>query len=341
MKSDSSAWLSVTLLLLLQSSASVSGMKSDSSEWLSVTLLLLLQSSASVSGMKSDSSEWLSVTLLLLLQSSASVSEVLQLIGPAAPVVVSPCEDVVLPCYLSTRESAEDLEIRWFRGDYTAPVCLYQNSRYNSDRQDPAYKGRVELFSEELSRGNVSLTLRNITRSDHGRYRCMVLSDLWDDDTVIDLSVRAVSVSLHSPGGDQAQLLCRSEGWFPQPAVIWTDRDGNEVTSQPPTVDTDSQGLLSVSSYIPVKQESNIFSCLVRSTQPKADWESQLHIPRDYFPAPSGWMVALFLTAAVTVAASVLLVIQWRRMDREEKLAEWRWICSAAGGCINCCDSGP
>ncbi|XP_069043971.1 butyrophilin subfamily 2 member A2-like isoform X3 [Lepisosteus oculatus] len=323
-------------------------MKSDSSAWLSVTLLLLLQSSASVSGMKSDSSEWLSVTLLLLLQSSASVSEVFQVVGPAAPVVVSPGEDAVLPCYLSPSTNAEDLEIRWIR---RASVCWYQNRRYNSDRQDPAYKGRVELFSNELSRGNVSLTLRNITRSDHGKYRCMVLFDQSYEDTVIDLFVRAVSVSLHSPGGDQAQLLCRSEGWFPQPAVIWTDRDGNEVTSQPPTVDTDSQGLLSVSSYIPVKQESNIFSCLVRSTQPKADWESQLYIPRDYFPAPSGWMVALFLTAAVTVAASVLLVIQWRRMDREEKLnaipvilaeldavkrapipkSQWQWLCSAAG----------
>uniref|UniRef100_W5LW54 Ig-like domain-containing protein n=1 Tax=Lepisosteus oculatus TaxID=7918 RepID=W5LW54_LEPOC len=119
-----------------------------------------------------------------------SLSEVLQLVGPAAPVVVSPGEEAVLPCYLSTRESVEDLEIRWFRGDYTAPVCLYQNRRYNSDRQDPAYKGRVELFSKELSRGNVSLTLRNITRSDHGQYICMVLSDLWEDDTVIDLSVR-------------------------------------------------------------------------------------------------------------------------------------------------------
>ncbi|XP_069044032.1 butyrophilin subfamily 1 member A1-like [Lepisosteus oculatus] len=62
-------------------------------------------------------------------------------------------------------------------------------------------------------------------------------------------------------------------------------------------------------------------------------------------------MVALFLTAAVTVAASVLLVIQWRRMDREEKLnaipvilieldavkrapipkSQWQWLCSAAG----------
>ncbi|XP_069054543.1 butyrophilin subfamily 2 member A2-like [Lepisosteus oculatus] len=303
--------------------------------------------------MKSDSSEWLSVTLLLFLQSSASVSEVLQVVGPAAPVVVSPGEDAVLPCYLLPSISAEDLDIRWFREDHTAPVCLYQNRKCNSDTQDPAYKGRVKLSSNELSRGNVSLTLRNITRSDHGKYRCMVLSDVMDDNTVIDLSVRVVSVSLHSPGGDQAQLLCRSEGWFPQPAVIWTDRDGNGVTSQPPTVDTDSQGLLIVSSYIPVKQESNIFSCLVRSALPEPDWGSQLHIARDFFPAPSGWMVTLFLTAAVTVAASVLLVIQWRRMDKQETLlasqvnpllkreldavkrapipkSQWRWICSAA-----------
>ncbi|MBN3323584.1 BT1A1 protein, partial [Atractosteus spatula] len=165
----------------------------------------------------------------------------------------------------------------------------------------------------------------------------MVVSKQVEDDTVIDLGVRALgsqpSVSLHSTGGDQAQLLCRSEGWFPQPVVIWTDRDGNEVTSQPPTVDTDSQGLLSVSSYIPVKQESNIFSCLVRSALPEPDWGSQLHIPRNFFSAPSGWMMTLFLTAAVTVAASVLLVIQWRRMDsmlfvKREKAVEIGHTCA-------------
>ncbi|MBN3315105.1 TRI39 ligase, partial [Atractosteus spatula] len=35
----------------------------------------------------------------------------------------------------------------------------------------------------------------------------------------------------------------------------------------------------------------------------------------DFFPGPSGWMVALCVAAAVAVAASALLVIQWRRMD--------------------------
>ncbi|XP_069043976.1 butyrophilin subfamily 1 member A1-like isoform X1 [Lepisosteus oculatus] len=316
--------------------------------------------------MESDQSQWLFVTLLFLHQSCVSGSEWFQVVGPAVPVFVFPGEDTVLPCYLSPGISAEDLQIGWFRNDYTAPVCLYQNHGYIFEDQIPSYRGRAELFPEELFKGNVSLRLRDVRRSDHGLYNCLVRSPQHFEIALIDLSVRALgsqpSVSLHSPGGDQAQLLCRSEGWFPQPAVIWTDRDGNEVTSQPPTVDTDSQGLLSVSSYISVKQESNIFSCLVRSALPETDWGSQLHIPRDYFPAPSGWMVALFLTAAVTVAASVLLVIQWRRMDKQEALwkselyyimavygipvvraeidavkrapipkSQWQWLCSAAG----------
>ncbi|MBN3317257.1 BTNL8 protein, partial [Atractosteus spatula] len=238
------------------------------------------------------------------------LSERFQVHGPADPVVVFPGEDAVLPCYLSPSISAVDLEIRWFRGDYDYPVCLYQNRNYNTKIQNPAYRDRAELFLQELPRGNVSLKLTDVRLSDHGQYKCLVESVDHYEDTLISLAVRDVSVSLHSPGGGQTQLLCRSEGWFPAPAVIWTDKDGHDVTSlSSTTVERDSQGLLSVSSYIPVQQESNIFSCLVRSTQSKADGESQLHIPRDFFSGPSGWMVALCVTAAVTVAASALLVI--------------------------------
>uniref|UniRef100_W5M7K6 Ig-like domain-containing protein n=1 Tax=Lepisosteus oculatus TaxID=7918 RepID=W5M7K6_LEPOC len=253
---------------------------------------------------------------LLLLLFSVSRSEKFQVHGPAAPVVVSPSEDSVLPCYLSPDINAEDLQIRWSFEGSAAPVCLYQNRRYHSDTQNPDYRGRTELFLEQLPRGNVSLKLTDVKLSDHGQYKCLVESVKHYGDTLIDLVVRTVSVSLHSPGGGQTQLLCRSEGWFPSPAVIWTDRDGHDVTSlSSTTVERDSQGHLSVSSYIPVQQESNIFSCLVRSTQPKGDWESQIHISRDFFPGPSGWMVALCVTAAVIVVASVLLVIQWKRMD--------------------------
>ncbi|MGH0176011.1 UNVERIFIED_CONTAM: hypothetical protein FKN15_071632 [Acipenser sinensis] len=139
---------------------------------------------------------------------------------------------------------------------------------------------------------------------------------------------------MDSTQGEQTQLVCRSEGWSPEPEVIWRDRDGNNVTSlSNTTVQRDSQGLLSVSSYIKVKQQSNVFSCLVRSKIHKPDWESKLHISSDFFPGVSGWKVAFFLTLALSIGAIPLLVIQWRRMDRKLKMyevKEWKWILSSA-----------
>uniref|UniRef100_W5MUJ2 Butyrophilin subfamily 1 member A1-like n=1 Tax=Lepisosteus oculatus TaxID=7918 RepID=W5MUJ2_LEPOC len=257
----------------------------------------------------------LSEVISLLTCISVSVClcrEKFQVVGPDVPVVVFPGEDTVLPCYLSPNISTMDLEIRWFKKNFASPVILFKNKRYNRDLQDEFYRGRAELFPDELLHGNVSLKLRDVKHSDHGQYTCLVESTEHYEDTQINLGVRALgsqpSVSLHTPGGDQTQLLCRSEGWYPEPAVIWIDRDGNDVTSlSKTTVEKDSQEFLNVSSYIPVKQESNVFSCMIISVLPEPDWGSQLHIPRDFFPGPSGWMVSLFLIVTITVAASTLL----------------------------------
>ncbi|MBN3311070.1 BT3A3 protein, partial [Amia calva] len=182
---------------------------------------------------------------------------------------------------------------------------------------------------------------------------CLVQSADLYEEALIDVVVRGQpSVSLHSEEG-QTRLEFRSEGWYPEPAVIWTDRDGHDVTSlSNTTVQRDSEGRLSLRSSIPVRQESNVFSCLIRSAEPEANWEPQLHIARDFFPDPSGWMVSLFLMVALTVAAAALLLIQWRRMDNKERLceskaipllhrvlgeqsiapkSEMQWLCSAAG----------
>ncbi|XP_066577977.1 butyrophilin subfamily 1 member A1-like [Amia ocellicauda] len=271
--------------------------------------------------MKSDQSEWLCVIVLLLQQTSVSGSERFEVLGPADPISVYPGEDAVLPCYLSPNISAEGLEIRWFRKDHSAPVCLYWNSQYDVANQIPSYKGRAELFPEEFRNGNVSLRLKDVRSSDDGRYNCLVQSADIYEEALTDVVVRGrPSVSLHSEGG-QSWLECRSEGWYPEPAVIWTDRDGHDVTSlSNTTVQRDSQERLSLRSFIPVRQESNVFTCLIRSAVPEPNWEPQLHIPRDFFPDPSGWMVSLFLMAALSVAVAALLVIQWRQMDKKEKM---------------------
>uniref|UniRef100_W5LWL2 Uncharacterized protein n=1 Tax=Lepisosteus oculatus TaxID=7918 RepID=W5LWL2_LEPOC len=136
-----------------------------------------------------------------------------QVVGPAVPVFVFPGEDTVLPCYLSPGISAEDLQIGWFRNDYTAPVCLYQNHGYIFEDQIPSYRGRAELFPEELFKGNVSLRLRDVRRSDHGLYNCLVRSPQHFEIALIDLSVRAFMSYLsrwvkHQTAGCPVMCLC-------------------------------------------------------------------------------------------------------------------------------------
>ncbi|KAK6477852.1 butyrophilin subfamily 1 member A1-like [Huso huso] len=219
------------------------------------------------------------------------------------------------------------MEVRWFRDAFEKPVHLYLNQRDQLSRQDSDYRGRTALSPSALERGDISLHLRNLRPSDRGVYTCVADDGSWYEEGQTEVIVAALgtqpSISMDATQGEQTRLVCRSEGWSPEPEVIWRDRDGNNVTSlSNPTLLRVSQGLLSVSSYIKVKQQSNVFSCLVRSKIPKPDWESKLHISSDFFPGISGWMVAFFLTLALSIGAIPLLVIQWRRMDAMERKLE-------------------
>ncbi|KAK6468685.1 butyrophilin subfamily 1 member A1-like [Huso huso] len=293
--------------------------------------------------------------IVLSLLPAVSTQDAWRVVGSDQPVIAEPGDDVILPCHISPRLSAVDMEVRWFKDRFDTPVHLYLNQNDQPGAQDSAYRGRTALPPSALQTGDISLHLRNLQPADTGVYTCS--ADNHDEEGLTELIVTALgtqpSISMDSTQGEQTQLVCRSEGWYPEPEVIWRDRDGNNVTSlSSPTLLSDSRGLLSVSSYIKIKQQSNVFSCLVRSKTPKPDWESKLHISSDFFPGVSGWMVAFFLTLALSIGAIPLLVIQWRRMDAMERKAEllavqhlreelesmkrevlkseWKWILSSA-----------
>ncbi|XP_058867962.1 butyrophilin subfamily 1 member A1-like [Acipenser ruthenus] len=279
-----------------------------------------------------------------------------RVVGSDQPVIAEPGHDVILPCHISPRVSAVDMEVRWFKERVDMPVHLYQNQKYQVSKQDRLYWHRTALSPSALQTGDISLHLRNIQPLDRGVYTCLTDDGRWNEEGQTEVIVTALgtqpSISMDSTEGEQTRLVCRSEGWDPEPEVIWRDRDGNDVTSlSNTTVQRDSQGLRSVSSYIKIKPQSNVFSCLVRSKIPKPDWESKLHISSDFFPGVSGWMVAFFLTLALSIGAIPLLVIQWRRMDAMERQfepmavqrlrkeleymrpvpkSEWKWILSSA-----------
>ncbi|XP_058867906.1 butyrophilin subfamily 2 member A1-like [Acipenser ruthenus] len=204
-------------------------------------------------------------------------------IGSDQPVIAEAGDDVILPCHISPRVSAVDMKVRWFRERFDKPVHLYLNQRDQLSIQDSDYRGRTALSPSALQRGDLSLRLRNLRPSDRGVYICYAHDGNQYEEGQAEVIVAALgtqpSISMDSTQGEQTRLVCRSEGWSPEPEVIWRDRDGNNVTSlSNTTVQRDSQGLRSVSSYIKIKQQSNVFSCLVRSKTPKPDWESKLHI---------------------------------------------------------------
>ncbi|MBN3290080.1 BT1A1 protein, partial [Polypterus senegalus] len=214
-------------------------------------------------------------------------SERFQVVGPFSAVLVHVGEDVTLPASLSPVISAQRFEVRWFRDDFDSPVLLYQNHQIKPERQMQAYNGRAALFTEELQNGNVSLRLQDIRVSDGGLYRCFVDSGPWNEEVHITLNVEALGgqpfISISSTEDQQARLECKADKWGTTPDVAWGDMNGVHLTSESSVTEKrDNEGFLRVSSFIPIKQEFNMFSCLMRSKVPKPDWHSGLTVYSEY-----------------------------------------------------------
>lgn len=99
---------------------------------------------------------------------------------------------VTVPCHLSPPLSAVGMETRWFKG--TDCVCLYKNRQVTEGQ---GFEDRVNLFREELERGDVSLQLRNCTESDSGCYLCQVTAVSRTEEITVAVQCKYSSTSLH------------------------------------------------------------------------------------------------------------------------------------------------
>ncbi|KAG6923427.1 butyrophilin subfamily 2 member A1, partial [Chelydra serpentina] len=229
------------------------------------------------------------ITLCLTLQVHRLASAQFTVTGPDHPITASIGGEAVLPCHLSPRMSAESMEVRWFRSEFSAVVHLYRDGQDQYEQQIPEYRERTELLKDDITNGSVSLRIRDVRPSDDGQYVCFFQSSVSYEDAILELQVEglgsapAISVEGHQDGG--IWVVCRSAGWYPQPEAQWRDHQGQLLPSVSEKISPEADGLFHTEIAIVITEESRQkVSCCIRNPRLNQERESAISIAELFFP---------------------------------------------------------
>ncbi|XP_036414167.1 uncharacterized protein hhla2b.2 [Colossoma macropomum] len=165
-------------------------------------------------------------------------------------------QECVLPCKSDYREV-----IHWQKvdGQTTLNVHSFYSGTDQLKYQDGAYKGRTFLFSDQVSKGNMSLILKGVRTQDRGRYKCYTAISSANKEAFVFINVEAPIKSVDIKITDDG-ITCNTSEVYPKPIISWTT-DG---TSQD-TFTEDSRGLFSLTSTLPAKpvQNNHLYTCSI------------------------------------------------------------------------------
>nr|XP_023969372.1 butyrophilin subfamily 1 member A1-like [Chrysemys picta bellii] len=251
------------------------------------------------------------------------VSAKFTVIGPRDPVTAILGQETVLPCHLSPRMSAANMEVRWFRSEFLTIVHLYRDGMDQYEEQIPEYQGRTELLKAELTDGNVHLRLLNIRRSDEGKYLCFVQDDTFYEEAILELRVAGlgsaplISVEGHQDGG--IRVVCRSAGWYPEPEALWKGFNGRRLPSLSETTSQGDNRLFETETALIVTEHSNQnLSCCIRNAVLNQEKESAVYIADPFFPRGNPWMVALSVILVVLFCFIGLTVYLFKMKEKRD-----------------------
>ncbi|XP_030286818.1 butyrophilin subfamily 2 member A1-like [Sparus aurata] len=250
-----------------------------------------------------------------------------QEVGPPQPVMAMVGDDIVLPCQLETPVDAVSMTMEWGRPDLDPRfVYVWHDGQELLVEQNKAYKGRASLSINKLKHGDLSLTLSKVNISDNGIYRCYIPK--LSEEHLVELLVGvASSPSISLSGLDRNKglvvLKCNSTGWYPEPEVLWLDGEGNLLSAGPTETVRGPDDLYTVSSRVTVeKRHSNSFTCRVQQNHINQTRETHIHVPDDFFMAPSSCTPCIAISVLLGLMFSVAVVLwvwKWRQSKIETK----------------------
>ncbi|XP_051237308.1 myelin-oligodendrocyte glycoprotein-like isoform X5 [Dicentrarchus labrax] len=112
-----------------------------------------------------------SILLVLLSSVALNFTGNCDVIGSTQTVKVKVNDVAILPCF-STSNMTNAI-VKWKQEQSNKKyVHFYRSGDDNVDDQDENFRGRTSLSRKEMSGGNVSLKLTNVTELDAGNYTC-------------------------------------------------------------------------------------------------------------------------------------------------------------------------
>ncbi|KAI7804037.1 putative butyrophilin-like protein 3, partial [Triplophysa rosa] len=236
-----------------------------------------------------------------------------EVIGPSAPVMTVSGEDVILPCSIKPNISAVNMRVEWIRLDLKDSIVhLYEDHKDINTDQLQSYRGRTQVFTEELEKGNTSLKLSRVQISDEGRYKCFIQSQSWSDDITVQLRVEAVgSVPVITvdgfDGSGGLHLQCESKGWKPEPDLVWLNSEGVTLTSESPDTHRDDTDGFSVKHMITVYNTDTKYHCRVRMRHHMM--EAEIITSTQMFLSWRSSVILISVAVVLSVIAGILITV--------------------------------
>ncbi|XP_055486633.1 butyrophilin subfamily 1 member A1-like [Leucoraja erinacea] len=215
--------------------------------------------------------------------------------------------------------------VQWRKTGLISPVLVYRHGHNDTLAQHQDYRARAKLFKDEVTKGNISLRIKNVTRFDEGEYTCSFTEGTEYEDSPAQLQVRGgqilgspdTSVPPHYTGSsrlpchfsldlitEMMKTFCR----YRRSCKCGEQRDSNEAIN-------------------------NKFKCVVQYRWLNIQREAIVKISDDIFPAGiPDWVLPLVLTICLLIAAHGA-VFYWnvkqnrriKELERRKYIIENEW----------------
>ncbi|XP_058589465.1 butyrophilin subfamily 1 member A1-like isoform X2 [Neofelis nebulosa] len=264
----------------------------------------------------------------LLLQVSMWGSDSFLVISPSEPIVAMLGMDTVLPCHVSPAMSAENMELRWFRSEFSEAVYVYQDGMEQVGEQLVDFKGRAELVKDYITEGRVSVRIYSLRISDSGIYKCFFKKGSEFQEATLELKVIGLGSGPHvfmvGPEGTGIRLTCTGKRWFPQPEVQWKDAMGEKIPSLSEVETQDDDGLFQIEASLIVRDSSKReVSCSMKNPFFGQEQVETISIPESFFPRTSPWMTAFAVTFIILgIFLGAVVFLAWKEQQEKKRTQE-------------------